>query len=211
MHHSYLSLLLVIPAAFSQLTVTEPIATTTCTGGQTCEVSWEAGPAAPALATYGNCAIGVWTGGHDQQTLLQLIASNVDVATTSTVQFTVNPSIGPDGDAYFIRIESPIADPQTPPLPYLAFSAHFTLSGMTGTFNASVQAQINGITTAVTGPTSASVVVGTTTQGLTTTGATTTAKTSSTATPTNSGAASTISVGSGFLLSALAAGLALFI
>jgi len=101
--------------------------------------------------------IGIYTGNAQQQTLLQLIAPSVPVATTSTVQFTVDPTIGPNGNEYFIRVESLTAVDPTTSYPIESFSAKFTMAGMTGTFNATVQAEINGQSTApIGGPTASS-------------------------------------------------------
>ncbi|KZT60030.1 hypothetical protein CALCODRAFT_493023 [Calocera cornea HHB12733] len=84
-----------------------------------------------------------------------MIIGSVNVATTASIQFTVDPTIGPDSSAYFIRFTSAAYhDPTTPTYPYEQFSARFTMTGMTGTFNATVQSQINGATGAAALPTS---------------------------------------------------------
>jgi hypothetical protein len=98
-----------------------------------------------------------------QQTPLQQIVPSVDVSTTSSVQFTPDASIGPNGNEYFVRFESiSLKDAKAPQFPALAFSAKFTMAGMTGTFNATVQAQIDGQSTAPIGgaPTSAAASSG---------------------------------------------------
>jgi hypothetical protein len=66
-----------------------------------------------------------------------------NVSTTSSVVFTVDPSVGPNSDQYFVRFTSTTLNQNGTSNPYLSFSAKFTLDNMRGTFNASVQAQIS--------------------------------------------------------------------
>lgn len=131
--------------ALAELSVTAPIASTKCTGGQTCQVSWNDNGRGVTLAQQGNMTIALYTGGAQQQTFLQPIAypEAVNVSTTSAVVFTVDPTIGPNGADYFIRFSSTSLNQNNSANPYLSFSAKFTLEGMSGTFNSSVQAQIS--------------------------------------------------------------------
>jgi hypothetical protein len=76
----------------------------------------------------------------------------VNVATTAGIEFTVDPTVGESGRYYFIRFSSVSLKDGTNP--YLSFSAVFTLSGMTGTFNQTVKQQLQDVNTASTGPTS---------------------------------------------------------
>jgi len=100
--------------------------------------------------------VSIYAGNSQQQTLLQTITPNVDVSKISTIQFTPDATIGPNDDQYFIRFQSiSLKDATNPQYPALAFSAKFTMSNMSGQFNASVQAQIDGQSTAPIGGTAA--------------------------------------------------------
>jgi hypothetical protein len=197
--------------AFAELSVTAPIGTTTCTGGQTCQVSWEDNHTGVSLAQQGNCTIALYTGGAQQQTFLQPIVSpnSVNVSTTASVEFTVDPTIGPNGSDYFIRFSSTsLANPTSAGNPYLSFSAKFTLAGMSGTFNQTVLNQIASASSAAAStPAASAPTVGATTTHLTvTTHATTSAHTTTT---THSGAGLTAGVSGVFVAgAALVAGVA---
>jgi len=143
-------------SSLAAIYTTSPTANTTFTGGQQATVSWIDDGKPPSLANYSNCMVSIYVGNAMQQTQLQPIVPSVDVATTSSIQFIPNPSIGPNGNEYFIRFQSlTLPDPNQPQYPALAFSSKFNMVGMTGTFNSSVQAQIDGQSTApIGGPTS---------------------------------------------------------
>jgi hypothetical protein len=83
----------------------------------------------------------------------------VDVTTTTTTDFTVDPTVGENGKFYFIRFSS--VSLKNGANPYLSFSAIFALDGMTGTFNQTVKNQIQGVSSSSTGPTA----TGTSTNG----------------------------------------------
>jgi hypothetical protein len=180
-------------SAFANVFITSPVGTTTFTGGQQASVTWQDDGSAPSLASFGPASIAIYTGNSQQQTLLQEIAPSVDVSTTASVVFTPNPTIGPNGDEYFIRVQSlGLKDATNPQYPALAFSAKFTMAGMTGTFNATVQAQIDGQSTAPIGgtaaasaPATSAPAVSTTIKKVTSTSAASTAKSTSTATSSN--------------------------
>jgi len=178
--------------ALAELSVTAPIGTTTCTGGQTCAVTWEDNHSGVSLAQQGNCTVALYTGNAQQQTFLQPIAypNSINVSQIQTVQFTVDPTVGPNSNLYFIRFSSTtLANPTSPTNPYLSFSAKFTLAGMSGTWNSTVQQQIAGITSAGSSATSTGATgTGTGTGTAHPTTATTTSSHSSTTTTTHSGA-----------------------
>ncbi|TFY63730.1 hypothetical protein EVG20_g6197 [Dentipellis fragilis] len=132
------------PVALGKIFTTAPVASTNWQAGQQFSVTWQDDGSAPNLQAFGLADVGLYAGSQSQQTLLQDIG-NVDVSTTNSVQFTPSASVGPNGASYFIRFTSVnLKDPNAPTFPAQAFSAIFTLSGMTGQFNASVQAQIAG-------------------------------------------------------------------
>jgi uncharacterized membrane protein len=140
--------LLAASPALAELAVTAPIGTTTCVGGQVCAVTWDDNRSGVSLAQQGNCTIALYIGNAQQQTFLQPIAypNSINVSQVASVQFTVDPTVGANNNEYFIRFSSTtLTNPTSPTNPYLSFSAKFTLSGMTGTFNSTVQQQLAGI------------------------------------------------------------------
>ncbi|KAF9260646.1 hypothetical protein L218DRAFT_962231 [Marasmius fiardii PR-910] len=131
--------------AFATVFITSPIDGTVFTGGQKATIRWQDSPDKPSLADWGNSKVSIYTGNAIQQSSLQQIAASVDVSKVNTVEFTVDPSIGPNGKFYFIRVESlALKDSKSPQYPALAFSAKFELNGMSGKFSAAVQAQVDG-------------------------------------------------------------------
>jgi hypothetical protein len=135
----------VLPAAFAEMVITDPNNNLSCSGGKTCTIKWQEGPNQPPIAQSGTCEFSVYTGNPQQQTRLQTIAQNVNIVHDNALVFTVDPKIGPSANVYFIRAQCSVPDPTTPSNPLLAFSGFFSLNDMTGTFNASVQAQVAGI------------------------------------------------------------------
>jgi len=143
---------LAVPA-LGELAVTLPTVSTTCTGGQPCSVKWQDNSQRVSLAQQGSCTIALYVGSVNQQSFLQPIAypTPINVATTTSIDFVVDPTVGENGKSYFIRFSSvTLKDGANP---YLSFSSMFTLDGMTGTFNQTVKNQIQGATSASTGPT----------------------------------------------------------
>jgi len=167
---------------FATVYVTEPVASTTYSGGKPgAVVSWTGSDKDPTLAVFGPAKISIYVGNAIQQTNLQVLSNSTDVSKTSSITFTPDPTIGPSGSEYFIRIES-ISGRDSTSTPFESFSAKFTLDSMTGTFPASVQAEISGQSTAPLGGQTTSGTTGpTSTPSLTTsTAATKPTSTSST-------------------------------
>ncbi|KIL66707.1 hypothetical protein M378DRAFT_10052 [Amanita muscaria Koide BX008] len=193
--------------------ITEPTGSSTFTAGQQATIKWQDDGVAPTLDKFGPSKVSIYVGNAIQQTPLQLISDNVDVSKISTIQFTPNPAIGPNGNNYFIRFESLNAkDPKQAQYPALAFSSKFSMNGMSGTFNASIQSQIDGQSTApLAGPTgSATTATATSAQILPTsklnsTGSATHTGTSSTATGTHNAAVANLEGGGvlGLVLAAI--------
>jgi hypothetical protein len=164
---SFATALLVAGALVSQtaatIYVTEPVASTICTAGTPCNIRWNDDGNAPVLATIGICNIELCVGSQFQQTCLQT-ASQADVSTNAYVTYLPNAAVGPNGSDYFIKFTSlNYKDPATPTIPYTSYSAKFTLNGMTGTFNSTVQAQISGA--AASSPAATTPVAAATTTG----------------------------------------------
>jgi cell division septation protein DedD len=139
-------------SAFATVYVTSPTASSTFVGGKNSTISWQDDGTSPSLAQFGAASVSIYAGNSQQQTLLQTITPSVNVGTVNAIIFVPDPTIGPNADQYFIRFQSlALKDATNPQYPALAFSAKFTMSGMTGTFSPTVQAQIDGQSTAPIG------------------------------------------------------------
>lgn len=106
-------------------------------------------------------------------TLSAAYPTPINVATTPSIDFTVDPTVGENGKFYFIRFSSTTLKDGANP--YLSFSAIFTLNGMSGTFNQTVKNQIQGATSTsgatTTANNAAATVLTTSTRGATTSAA----------------------------------------
>lgn len=143
-------------SALANVYLTAPVATTSWPASQQATITWQDDGQSPSLASFGAAKFSIYVGNANQQTPLQLISANVNVANISSLAFTPDPTIGPDSSEYFIRVESlNLKDAKSPQYPALAFSAKFTLTGMSGKFNTSVQQMIDGQSTAPIGGTPA--------------------------------------------------------
>ncbi|CUA68654.1 hypothetical protein RSOLAG22IIIB_08029 [Rhizoctonia solani] len=132
------------PAALAGPYFTAPVAGTVCKAGEPCIINWQDDGKAPNLATFGDCTVGVFTGNSQQQTLVQNLAVT-NAQTAQSVQFVPDPSVGENEKSYFIKMVSMnTPDPSNAMYKATAYSAMFELTGMTGTFNATVKAQIAG-------------------------------------------------------------------
>ncbi|KAF8273586.1 hypothetical protein EI94DRAFT_1676170 [Lactarius quietus] len=143
-----LVLAVIAPSVHATVFVTEPTAATSWPAGQVATITWQDDGNSPNLTAFGPCLIGLYVGSQTQQTLLQTIATNVNVANVSSQTWTPDATVGPNGSNYFIRFTSnSLPNPTQANAFAEAFSAKFALSGMTGTFNSSIQSEINGATT----------------------------------------------------------------
>jgi hypothetical protein len=146
-----------LPSVFATVYTTSPTANTSWQAGQPQTIQWIEDPQnpTPSLKDFGPTKISIYVGNSQQQTSLQLLSPSTDVSNITQLQFTPDPSIGPDSKDYFIRFESlGFKDPKQPQFPALAFSAKFELTGMHGTFSPEVQQQIDGASSLPIGPTS---------------------------------------------------------
>ncbi|KAI9056499.1 hypothetical protein FKP32DRAFT_1599234 [Trametes sanguinea] len=115
--------------ALGNLFMTSPVASTTWAAGQQQTISWKDDGSAPSLSDLGPCKVSVYVGSQTQQTLVQSISDNVNVATTSSIVFTPDASSGENGNYYFIRVESlGFKDPNNSAYPAEAFSSKYTTS-----------------------------------------------------------------------------------
>ena len=74
--------------------MTAPVAATVCQGNAACNITWEDSGDAPSLSSFGNAVVSLCVGSTFEQSEMQRVSSSVDVSKTSTISFTVNPSIG---------------------------------------------------------------------------------------------------------------------
>jgi len=139
-------------SALANVYLTSPTASTVFTAGQQGTVSWQESGDSPSLGQFGNATFAIYVGNAIQQTPLQTIATSVNVSSTSSFTFAPEADIGPNSSQYFIRVTS--TSFMSGQYYAEAFSAQFTLAGMTGTFNSSEQAEIDGQSTAPIGGTS---------------------------------------------------------
>lgn len=165
------------PQALANLYITSPVASTTCQAGQNCPVSWNDDGTTPALGTIGACTVGLYVGSQQTQILLQTLG-DVDVSQQASASFTPDATVGGNSDLYFLRFTS--VNYMDGAYPYEGFSAKFTLTGMTGTFNATEQSLMTAPTSAIGGSTTAAV---------STTGVNTASTTSAAGSSTTSGVA----------------------
>ncbi|EGO01315.1 hypothetical protein SERLA73DRAFT_87877 [Serpula lacrymans var. lacrymans S7.3] len=136
-------------SAFANVYVTQPVESTIFAAGQPATLSWQDNGSSPSLHDFGLSKISIYAGNAKEQTFMQAISTSTDVEKTTSIVFTPDPTIGPNADEYFIRFESlNLKDTTQPQYPALAFSAKFSLSGMTGQFSKAVQAEIDGQSTA---------------------------------------------------------------
>lgn len=110
-------------------------------GGRNLAVEWNDDGKAPSRRDWGRINIYLATGSRDVQYKLQTLATNVSY-NLQDASYRIDSSVGPSGGYYFIRFEGTNASAAgTPPM---AFSARFNLDGMTGNFNSTIMAQLQG-------------------------------------------------------------------
>ncbi|RSH90930.1 hypothetical protein EHS25_010106 [Saitozyma podzolica] len=138
-----IALLALAHSALAGVYITSPVAGTVATGGQVLNVSWADDGNTPTVASVGPCTVDLYTGSMTQQTKLQNLAASVDVSKTSSISATIDPTVGQSGNYYFVRFTSlGLKDATNSAYYYEAFSAKFTINSMTGTFSASVLAEL---------------------------------------------------------------------
>jgi len=142
-----LSLAALTPLANANPFVTKPTAGVSIPAGTPYQITWQDDGKTPNLTAFGASTIGLFVGSVDVQYQVSVIGS-VDVGVSSTFQWTIDPQAGPNFDGYFIRFTSVnLKDANDSRFNAESFSAKFTLTGMTGNFNTTIQAGINGSTT----------------------------------------------------------------
>lgn len=79
---------------------TSPTATTSWQGGKPQRIEWINDPnnPTPALSDFGPCKISIYVGNAQQQTSLQLLSPSTDVSKNNSLEFTPDPTIGPNSN-----------------------------------------------------------------------------------------------------------------
>ncbi|KAF7370178.1 hypothetical protein MSAN_00648400 [Mycena sanguinolenta] len=202
-------------SAHAALFITSPTQTISFVGGQPANITWMDDSNQPPLSSFGLAKISIYAGNSIDQTELQSISNSTDVTNPLFITFIPDPSIGPDSSEYFIRFESlTVKDSTDPTASLLAFSHVFTMSGMTGAFDAEVLSEISGQSTAPIGGVSTSSTpaasASQTTGNAVVTGSSKTSATASSASKSASAKPSTTS-GSSAAIPAFAAGRSLWL
>ncbi|KAL1413145.1 hypothetical protein Q8F55_000894 [Vanrija albida] len=130
--------------------ITNPTASTIVQAGETINVAWNDDGAGAKLAEIGPSSIDIAIGSHNTQQVVQNLGEDVDVSKAQTVTATIDPSIGVDGQYYFVRVTSNSLRNGT--LPYQSFSGRFTIRGANGTWTPDQAAIVNQTSSASTGP-----------------------------------------------------------
>jgi len=131
-----LTLLALSCSALASISITNPIASTSLAGGKTLKVAWTADSdkTTPLASAFGNSSVSIYTGSSSTQYLLETFGY-LNPHKTLSISKVVPKTLGPDATLYFIRIES-LAATDSAGNPLEAFSARFTLTGMSGEFTA---------------------------------------------------------------------------
>lgn len=128
--------------ALSTIYITNPVSNTKLKGGDKVNIHWQDNGQSPKTSDWG--AIDIWlaAGSESSQFKLDKVASNLSTSRSSR-SYTIPKNIGPSGQYYFFRFESQKAAANGTAT-YMAFSARFNLSGMSGNFNSTVLAAAQG-------------------------------------------------------------------
>ncbi|KAE9971081.1 hypothetical protein EG328_003769 [Venturia inaequalis] len=161
MRLAVLSVLLtsILPSVHADVKFTSPAGGETFTGGASIKAAWTDSGAAPSISDLTTYQLFLCAGGNDPNTFIQLasITEKGLFANGNTAEGIVGVGVGDDTpkNAYFLKIISVASTGGT----VTNFSPRFSLSGMTGTFPASVQAGAKAVS-GTAGPASVNQVAG---------------------------------------------------
>lgn len=130
-----------INGALANIYITNPVAASIIVAGANFTVTWQADPdlALPRATSFGMTNVGLYTGSINTQTRILSLGQVADpVGGTNRLSITIPATAGPNSAEYFIRFDSANS---TLAAPIQAFSARFTMQGMTGTFTPEAIAQ----------------------------------------------------------------------
>ncbi|KAF9029556.1 hypothetical protein BDZ89DRAFT_1065341 [Hymenopellis radicata] len=143
-----LPLLALVSTVVADVYITFPVSGSSMSGGSPYNLTWmDDGAGTYALSDFGAAQFSIAVGGTSEQVCFYVVDSrhwsDIDVSTTSMFEFTVDASIGGDSDGYFIRVDSNnLTDSDNNGYAMQSFSAKYTMDGMTGTFNSTMEALI---------------------------------------------------------------------
>ena len=128
------ALLALAASALASISITNPIASTSLAGGKSLKISWlaDSDTVTPLAKSFGNSSVSIYTGSSSVQYPLELFGY-LDPAKTTSISKVIPKTLGPSAALYFIRIES-LSAKDSAGNPLEAFSARFTLTGMTGSW-----------------------------------------------------------------------------
>ncbi|KAK0527200.1 hypothetical protein OC835_005048 [Tilletia horrida] len=147
------ALLALTQLAHANIVVHSPVAATKAKGGDKLDVEWVDDGKNPTLKSYGAVNVYLCTGSSTVQYKLQTLKSDVKTSRTKG-SWKIDPNAGPNSDKYFLRFEG--TNMLAGGVPPMAFSARFTLSGMKGTWNATILNTNKGASDAPSSPGSGS-------------------------------------------------------
>lgn len=148
LHSTALITLLLLTKALAGVYITSPVNATSLKSGDSGKIEWVDDGVHPLLNAIGPSSVTLYTGSDYQQTWLATIAENIDVSKQSSASYTVDPSWGPSGQYYFIRVTSnSLKDPNDSANKYTSYSAKFTLENMSGTFDSTILSQLSATST----------------------------------------------------------------
>ncbi|GAA6023195.1 hypothetical protein JCM10207_004476 [Rhodosporidiobolus poonsookiae] len=132
-----------VAPALAKVYIYKPVESSKYAPGDTFTVSWRDDGESPSWTEWGASTIGLYTGSATSQTLLTTLGTVDDAAKSPAQRITIDGGWGPDSSEYFIRVQS-VSGVATNGDPLQAFSARFTLTGMTGEWSPEVSAQLAG-------------------------------------------------------------------
>ncbi|KAF4552856.1 putative cell wall synthesis protein KRE9 [Elsinoe fawcettii] len=130
---------------------TSPAAGASLPGGGSIAVQWTDSGSGPALTTFASYQLFLMAGGNDGPSMIQLavLVPNGVYTTGNAAQGVITAGVGGSAtNAYFLKMVSTSASGGQ----LINYSSRFTLTGMTGTFPAAVQAGITAAAGSSAGP-----------------------------------------------------------
>lgn len=138
----FAALLALAVPALATIYTTSPVAHTQAYGGQVLHIDWVDDGEAPNLPDIGPCSIDLCIGSESDQRCIQNLGESVDVSAASSIETTIDPSVGENGKYYFIRYRSHSLMDGDGSFPYQQYSARFQLNSMEGNFDDQVKALV---------------------------------------------------------------------
>lgn len=139
------TLLALASPASAAIFTARPANSTIGRGGEEFTLKWMDDGKAPSLADIGVTRIDLCVGGRTNNAVVQEITPGVDLGKQANITFTVNPSIGENGQYYLFKYTS-ASNNVVEGKAYEQFSARFFMQNMTGSFSGEQSALIAAAT-----------------------------------------------------------------